>query len=47
MLTDEEENVNKNTKTKKSDRKVITDLFTSNCEEKAPGQTPPKTLTVL
>ena len=43
-----EENLNKNTKTKtKSDMKVITDLFTSIGEERAPGQIPPKTLTVL
>ena len=43
-----EENVNKNTKTKtKCDMKVITDFFTSIGEERAPGQIPPKTLTVL
>jgi hypothetical protein len=40
-----EENLNKNTKTKtKSDMKVITDLFTSIGEERAPGQIPPKDL---
>ena len=43
-----EENLNKNTKTKiKSDMKVTTDFFTSIGEERAPGQIPPKTLTVL
>ena len=57
MVTDEEtgvyleENLNKNTKTKKkSDMKVITDFFTSIAPiggERAPRQIPPKTLTVL
>ena len=45
-----EKNLNKNTKTKtKSDMKVITDFFTSISigEERAPGQIPPKTMTVL
>jgi hypothetical protein len=55
MVTDEEnggffleENLNKTLKTKtKSDMKVITNFFTSIGEKRAPGQIPPKTLTVL
>ena len=51
MVTDEEnggffleENLNKTLKTKtKSDMKVITNLFTSIGEKRAPGQIPPKT----
>jgi hypothetical protein len=55
MVSDEEnggffleENLNKTHKTKtKSDMKAITNLFTSIGEKRAPGQIPPKTLTVL